>query len=213
MVLRCTPAAESSTHANTCSSLPQQNNTVKIPTQKQAVVSAFNHGSGSPRKRQSLRPCPWVVADLDRRSHLTLCSTADLLGVTLHVEKKEKKIRNVIREMIPCCTSRFSWTHAWQRLGSGKAAVCCTVAEWRTLSRLRKTRIPQETPTHPHTRILFERRPQLCDGTALRAVGSAPVNLPEGPIQVPAPSHCRGWTDSLSDWKPVLTLLVKLSCS
>lgn len=100
--------------------------------------------------KQSPRPRPWVAADLDRRSHLTLCSTADLHGVTLHAEKKKKKekIRNCIREMISCCTSRFSWTHARQRLGSGKAAVCCTVAEWRTLSRLPKARIPQETHTH-----------------------------------------------------------------
>lgn len=184
---------------------------MKIPTQKQAVVSgpAFNHGSGSPRKRQTISTASPVGGGRSGQAlspdPLLNCRPA-WRDAARRKKKKKEKIRNGIREMISCCTSRFSWTHARQRLGSGKAAVCCTVAEWRTLSRLPKARIPQET--HTHESHLREGLDSVMDSAP--CCGDAPVSLREGPIHVLAPSHCRGWTDSLSDWK---RLLMKLICS
>lgn len=77
--------------------------------------------------------------------------------------------------------------------------MCCTVAE----NSQQIAKDSQTTGnTHTHTQILCE-RPPISDETALCAVGSTPVSLHEGSIQVLAPSHCKGWTDLLSDWKPV----------
>lgn len=90
-VLRCTSAAEANTHPGTCSSL-RKKTTVKIPTQKKAVlfyVEPLIKAAGRPRKRQTtstplflvaaarLRGVGWSHTNLDMRSYLAFFSTTN----------------------------------------------------------------------------------------------------------------------------------------